>query len=108
MSVNAIPLYDKTGREILVGDVLKVFHFTGRRKKQHFMYKQVADTVRLGQGENSSPYFFVAHLDMSGDGYHLPRDGSHLPDYEIVQSIDARFEDRPRIAPTPDQTNEQP
>ena len=70
------------------------------------MYKQVADTVRLGKGANSSPYFFVAHLDMSGDGYHLPRDGSHLPDYEIVQSIDASFEDRPRINPPSTSTPE--
>ena len=28
--------YDKTGREIMQGDILKVFHFVGRRNKRHY------------------------------------------------------------------------
>lgn len=37
-----IAAFDKTGRQIKVGDVLKVYHFQGARwRKHYFMYKQV-------------------------------------------------------------------
>lgn len=89
-------IYDRTGREIMQGDVLKVFHFTGRRNKQHYMYKQVVREVLLGKSRN--PYWFLSHLDQrEDDGYHLAKDGTHYPGYEIVQSVDACFEDRPRL-----------
>jgi hypothetical protein len=32
--------YDKTGRKIEPGDVLKVFHFVCRRRRRHYMHKQ--------------------------------------------------------------------
>lgn len=35
------PLLDKNGIEIREFAVLKIFHFTGARKKQHYMYKWV-------------------------------------------------------------------
>jgi hypothetical protein len=89
--------YDKTGREIMQGDVLKVFHFVGARNKRHYMYKQVAGERLLGQ--RRAAYWFVSHLDQSADGYHLAKDGSIYRDSEIVQSVDARFEDRPRHTP---------
>lgn len=88
--------YDKTGREIMLGDVLKVFHFTGARGKRHYMYKQVIGERRLGARQ--APYWFVGHLDQTDDGYHLAKDGTIYRDCEIVQSVDACFEDRPRIA----------
>ena len=31
--------HDKRGRRISVGAVLKVYHFTGARRKRYFMYK---------------------------------------------------------------------
>lgn len=34
-------LLDKHGREIREFAVLKIFHFVGRRRKKHFMYKWV-------------------------------------------------------------------
>jgi len=87
--------YDKNDREIRVGDILKVFHFVGRRGKHHFMYKQVVGEETLGQN-TSSPmeYLQVSHLNMktfgeSDGGYHLPKDGKLLGDYEIVQGLDA-------------------
>lgn len=33
--------YDKNGKQILVGDLLKVFHFIGARRKKHYMYQVV-------------------------------------------------------------------
>jgi hypothetical protein len=87
--------YDKTGREIMRGDILKVFHFTGRRRKRHYMYKQVIGERLLGKSQ--ADYWFLSHLNQSDDGYHLAKDGTIYRDYEIVQSVDACFEDRPRI-----------
>lgn len=92
-------IYDKFGREIMLGDILKVFHFVGLRNKRHYMYKQV-----VAERVCKSPphYWFLSHLNLrEGDGYHLARDGSILDGYEIVQSADAKFEDRPRLSPTP-------
>lgn len=34
-------IYDKHGQAIREFDVLKVFHFTGARRKRHYMYKWV-------------------------------------------------------------------
>ena len=31
---------DKAGRHIHPGDVLKVFHFVGARRRRHYMYEQ--------------------------------------------------------------------
>jgi hypothetical protein len=90
-------IYDKTGREIMQGDVLKVFHFVGRRNKRHFMYKQVVEERLLGKDQNA--YWQISHLNQrEGDGYLMAKDGAVYNDYEIVQSIDAHFEDRPRKA----------
>lgn len=33
--------YDKNGEQILEGDLLKVFHFIGARRKKHYMYQVV-------------------------------------------------------------------
>jgi hypothetical protein len=89
-------LRDKNGRQIERGDVLKVFHFTGSRNKRHYMYKQ-AIGVKTLSGETE--YMMFSHLDLD-DKYYVERcDGRSLADYEIVQSIDAKFEDRPRLSP---------
>lgn len=84
-------LYDKFGRPILVGDVLKVFHFTGARKKKYFMYKQADGIVPLGKYH--TPYMRINHLSMSDAHYHEKADGRILRDYEIVQGY-PDFEDR--------------
>jgi hypothetical protein len=63
------------------------------------MYKQVLGIVCLKEG-SAERYFKVSHLTFDEDEhYWLHLDGRTLADYEIVQSIDARFEDRPRLRP---------
>ncbi|WP_448786369.1 hypothetical protein [Brucella intermedia] len=87
-------VFDKTGREIMVGDVLKVYHFTeARRRKKHFMYKQVTCKEAFRDG---TPVFKVSHLDLSDDYYIIVCDDTRLSDHEIVQSIDCAFEERKR------------
>ncbi len=35
------PIYDKNGRQVFEGDLLKIFHFIGARRKKYYMYKIV-------------------------------------------------------------------
>ncbi len=88
-------IYDKNRREVMQGDIVKVFHFVGARRKRHYMYKQVVEERLLGK--NQSTYWYLSHLSQrEDDGYLLAKDGKVYTDYEIVQSIDFAFEDRPR------------
>ena len=96
---------DKHRRPIRVGDVLKVFHFTGARRKKYFMYKQVTRTQWLG-GYGGKPkvlFFFVSHLSLKpesvdGDGgYWLGMHKGQLDEYEIVQCPTADHEDREKV-----------
>ncbi len=32
---------DKNGKPVTRGSVIKLFHFTGRRRKKHYMYKVI-------------------------------------------------------------------
>ena len=71
----AVETCDKHRRPLRVGDVLKVFHYTGARRKKYYMYKQITRTQWL-DGYGGRPkvlYFFVSHLSLkpesvSGDG----------------------------------------
>lgn len=97
-----LAVYDKTGRQIMVGDILKVFHFQGARwRKKYFMYKQVMGARVFSEG--SAPRLLVSHLNMKewsdkDGGYTLGQDGEILADVEIVQGLDW-YHDRPRIEP---------
>ena len=75
---------------------MKVFHFTGARRKRYFMYKQVIGVETFGKTDPHS-YLKISHLDMT-DGYYTELlDGRILEDYEIIQGIGAEhFEDRKR------------
>jgi hypothetical protein len=72
---------DKNGREIMPGDVLKLFHFTGARNKKHFMYKFVEDM--------SNHYLLISNLDRRKSTYLMPLDGKQHDDIEIVQGFGA-------------------
>ncbi len=78
-------LYDKKGREIMIFDLLKVFHFVGSRKKKYYMYKQVKEVIFLG--ENKCQFFKIHHLENDNpQSYYVEKiDGRILKDYEIVQ-----------------------
>lgn len=93
------PIYDKTGREIMVGDTLKVFYFIGKRKKKHYMYKFVDAEVTFG--DRKVPYLQVKHLNQRDEHYHLLLNGKKHDDIEIVQGFGddgTHFEDRPKVA----------
>lgn len=71
---------DKYGIEIEPGDVLKVFHFVGARRKKHYMYK-------LAVSWNGKLY--GAHLisnTPTTPAYPLWTGTENSQDYEIVQS----------------------
>lgn len=69
------PAYDKHGKEIHEFDLLKVFHFTGARRKKHYMYKWVS--VKMG-------HLYGLHLaNNDGSGYVLQ---GNLMDTEIISS----------------------
>ena len=83
-------LYDKNGREIMRGDIVKVFHFTAAlRRKKHYMYKQ---SLGIERGRMR-----FSHLDLDDKWYCEAADGRILADCEIVDSIDAKFDERPRV-----------
>lgn len=85
-------LFDQTGRKIEPGNVLRVFHFVGIRRKRHYMYKQA---IEYQPHPNSAGgYLKISHLnnpggtkpDQIGDTYYLEAaDGRKLSGYEIIQ-----------------------
>ncbi len=89
---------DKNGRTINPGDVLKVFHFTGARGKRHYLHQQA---LRYSKGR-----LLISHLNRVDDqdpweigkNYYSVGGNEHLHGYEIVQSVDAKFEERPMSA----------
>jgi len=82
---------DIYGREIMVGDLLKIFHYIGVRRQKHYMYKYVlsVDTKRIT----------LLHLNVAGDYCNMLNDGEKHYDIEIVQGYGADgvcFSDRPK------------
>lgn len=90
---------DKNNKPIMVGDVLKVFHFIGARRKKYYMYKHVIGFKQLGGlgGKPKVDYFEVSHLNMNDiENYHIHLHEGILLDYEIVQGLDD-IEDRQSV-----------
>jgi hypothetical protein len=85
------PLQDQTGTTIKPGDILKVFHFIGARRKRHYMYKQAVEYTRHPRG---GPMLKISHLNRLADEpweigknfYYEVADGRRLDGYEIIQS----------------------
>ena len=92
------PIYDKNGREIKVGDTLKIFHFVGARRKKYYMYKYVHSVVLLSGGK--SAYLKVKHLSPEDKHYHIALNGKKHQDIEIVQGYGDdgdSYENRPKV-----------
>lgn len=83
-------LKDEKGREIGVGDVLKIFHFIGRNRKRHYMYKQA---IRYEEHEGGGGYLRISHLnepvitsfDLGVNCFIEVADGRSMRGWEIVQ-----------------------
>ncbi len=94
--------FDKHGIPIERGDIVKVFHFVGARRKRHYMYKQCLGLSRYPSSPDGWQKVFFSHLnfceigDRSGPYHEEP--GKVLADYEIVQSIKCDHESRPCCA----------
>jgi hypothetical protein len=80
-------LYDKNRRPIMVGDVLKVYHFcTGFKcRRVRYMYKWVLEKVFYPRNS----YFRIGHLqnpnDIDKESYVEIADDSIKPNIEIIQ-----------------------
>ena len=86
-------IYDKNGLPIRQGDIVKMFHFIGARGKRHYMYKQAGETVILGKAK-PEPFMRFSHLDLT-DAYFVEiLDDRKRDDFEIVQGVEAFWEDR--------------
>lgn len=75
-------VYDKKGIPIHVGDVLKVFHYIGRRRKKYYMYKQVASEVTTANGNR---FLIATHLIPGTDSYQMLARDQIDETIEIVQ-----------------------
>ena len=55
------PFYDKTGREIIEGDLLKIFHFAARPHRRFiYMYRLVVRCNRSMQPDKRGPLLMVS------------------------------------------------
>lgn len=100
-TMSTAKLLDKTGREIHVGDVLKVFHFVARlRREKFYMYKYVNERITSVNGEER---FKILHLEGNLESYYVEAiNGRKLEGVEIVQGYGGvtknfSFKDRPII-----------
>lgn len=73
-------MYDKTGRQIMPGDLLKVYHFRSG-KGHHYIYKHVLGEYTYG----GRKYLRISHLNLDYDDARLLVDDAVRPDIEIVQ-----------------------
>jgi len=86
--IECTALLDETGRQICVGDVLKIYHFTARlRREKRYMYKYVSERITAGNGE----FFKIMHLNENGDYYFEAINGRKLNGTEIVQGYGGVF-----------------
>ena len=98
---NLIAVYDKRGIPIERGDVVKVFHFIGARRKRHYMYKHCLGVSSYRPDGVKCVFFshlnFQDDIDIKGsNGPYHEWPGTHLTHYEIVQSIKCDHERRDR------------
>lgn len=88
-------ILDKKGRKLELGDILKIYHFTGARRKKFYIYKQVISEV--SKFNNDKSFFLISHLSFPDRdaSYHLLKDNLIHEEIEIIQSkSQVDFEDR--------------
>ena len=87
MSVPKIQPRDKHGRLVEIGDVLKVFHFTGRRwRKKWYMYKVVVRVGAQFERDRNGWWCAVSASQIAKDGELKSACRIDcLGDFEIVQ-----------------------
>ena len=85
---------DKTGRKIEVGDTLKIFHFTGSRRKKHYVYQYVIGKEKKPSWKRAM--LKVSKLTPENEYYYIALDGSKRTGIEIVQGFAGKqsFQDR--------------
>lgn len=93
---------DASGREIRVGDLLRVNHFVGRRRKQHHMYFLVFELA--GQLRAAHTHL-IPKTGLSTDSslpltvvLRLSPDATIIDGYACLEG-ELSFEDRPRYTP---------
>lgn len=93
--------FDKHGIPIERGDIVKVFHFVGARRKRHYMYKQCLGLSRYPSSPDGWQKVFFSHLNFreigDDDGPYHEEPGKVLVGYEIIQSIKDDHENRPAL-----------
>lgn len=102
-NTSGLVCYDKRGIPIERGDIVKVFHFVGTRRKRHYMFKQCLGLNRYPSSPDGWQAVFFSHLNFleigdRRDGPYHETPGENLPHYEIVQSIKSDHENRSRAA----------
>ncbi len=76
-------VYDKNRIPIHVGDVLKIFHFIGPRRKRYYMYKHVVSEETVGNGTR---FFKLSHLNLDPGWWINLRAKDQVEEtFEIVQ-----------------------
>ena len=88
---------DKHGRQLEVGDLIKVFHFTGGRRKKHYMYKYIKGVVKMPLW--TKPMFKVSHLSEPDAYFHMNEHTLDWTSFEIVQgyNVGVHYEDREKV-----------
>ena len=88
MSDNYAKIVDKFGNEFIEGAIVKVFHFTGARRRKYYMYKLVVGV----SNETGRVSFF--HLDTLRLGHIVKCDFIlSAKDCSKMQIIEAYYKD---------------
>ena len=78
------PYYDKNGREIKEGHLIKTYHFTGARKKKYYMYH----VATLEKDGDNIGYWGAREYYKDRPHYWLKAVANHrnyLLNYEVVK-----------------------
>mgnify|MGYP003633966484 CR=1 FL=1 len=72
------PAFDKNNQEIKEFDLIKIFHFTGQRRKKHYTYKHIR--------KSKEGKLICKHLNECDDGFlYMCLHSLNKNDIEIIQ-----------------------